>query len=124
VSRIQCDVLLYAGKWSPRHSDRLKDNVRHALFRMCDRYGDICLRAVELEPLPTVGDGPRAAVHITADWSRCDDHELFGDFVHEALVFHLGPECESQIEVERTEIIPACGDRNSEHTIDYVSADP
>ena len=124
MSRIQCDVLLYAGKWSPRHCDRLMNNVRHALLEMCKRYADIRLRGVELEPLATTGDGPRVAVHVTADWSRRDDHELFGDFVHEALAFHLGPECESQIEVERTEIIPACGDRNSEHTIDYVLPDP
>ncbi len=124
MSRVHCDVLLHAGKWSCRHCAGLNDNVRCALLRMCQRYGDIHLREIELEPMATEGDGPRVAVHITADWSRRDDHELFGDFVHEALVFHLRPEFESQIEVQRTEIIPACGDRNSEHTIDYVFPDP
>ena len=124
MSRIQCDVLLYAGKWSPRHRNRLKDNVRHALFKMCQHYGDIFVREIELEPLAAEGDGPRVAVHVTAEWGRGDDHELFGDLVHETLAFHLCPACESQIEVERTEVLPACGDRNSEHTIDYFFPDP
>ena len=122
MNRIQCDVLLYAGEWSPRHSTSLKNNVRHVLFTICKRYGDTYLHAIELEPLATEGDGPRVAVHVTADWGR--DPELFGDIVHEALVFQLCPACESQIEVERTEVIPACGDRNSEHTIDYFFPDP
>ena len=123
MSRVQCDVLLHAGKWSPRHRDNLKDNVRCGLLRMCQRYGDIRLREIELEPMATEGDGRGATVHITADWPRHDDHELFGDIVHEALVFHLRPEFESQIEVQCTEIIPACGDCNREHTIDYVFPD-
>jgi hypothetical protein len=90
---------------------------------MCKYQGDMYVRTIELEALATAGDGPRVAVHVTADWERGDDHELFGDLVYEALVFHLCPACESQIEVERTEVIPACGDCNSEHTIDYFFPD-
>ena len=105
MNHIECEVLLYAGKWSSRYSS-LGDGVRHALFRMGHDHG-LYFHTIELESL--TGDGPCVAVHLTADWVR-DDAEVFGDWVHEVLAYHLRPEFESQIEIERSEVVSDGGD--------------
>lgn len=106
MNHIECEVLLYAGKWLPRHSNSLGDSVRHALFKM-GHYRGLYFHTIELESL--TGDGPCVAVHLTADW-MCDDAEVFGDWVHEVLVYQLHPEFESQIEIERSEVVSDGGD--------------
>jgi hypothetical protein len=77
---------------------------------MCRYYGDVYLYAVDLEPLAETGDDPRVAIHIVADWWR-DAPDLFGDFVLEALLYHLVPEYEGQLEVDRSEEVASlcCG---------------
>ena len=106
MSHVECDVLLYAGEWSPRRRGTLQNCVRHALCRMCCYYGDAYIHSVLFVPLPAAGDGPCVAVRIVADWWR-EDPGLFADFVYEALVYHLAPRYESQLEIERSEEMAA-----------------
>ncbi len=85
----------------PRHPNSLGDNVRHALYGMCKYRGGLRLHGIALEEVAANSDDPRVVVHVAVDgWV---DAGAFCDWVHEALVFHLCPEYESQVEVEIVE---------------------
>ncbi len=100
MSRIRCDVLLDRGKWSPRKRGSLSHDVTHALYRMGHAHGAYT-RSIDFE---TSDSG--VAVYIIADWWRGDDAELFGDLVAEALLYHLAPEFDSQLEIDHVEEVP------------------
>ena len=97
MSQIQCDAFLYAGKWTPRTARSLREVVNHALYGMVKFRGQLRLLSVELETLPA-GDGPGVVAHICVD--SCSDPEALCECVNEALLYHLRPEYESQLEVE------------------------
>ena len=88
MTETTCAILLYAGKWSPR----IRRSLQESLFcALADAM------AVKVETDPNPGDGPCVTVIVTY---VSDDSELVRDEVHESVLYHLCPQCESQVEVE------------------------
>jgi hypothetical protein len=106
--RVECNFLLYAGRWSPHGEGRLAERAKSALGTMFCQYPTAHLYSVTVESVESAEDGPRLVLRILADWDR-DDASLFGDFAYQALLEGLVPEHESQLELERVEEVdPWC----------------
>jgi hypothetical protein len=87
VTETTCDILLYAGKWSPRIRRSLEESLAHAV-RGASR--------LEISASDRDGDEPRVTVTVTFPHGNS---ELVRDEIHEDVLYDLGPQYESQVEV-------------------------
>ena len=88
MNRVTCDILLYAGKWSPRSRRSLSTSLAHAI------QGALEVEATNCEDL--TGDGP--CVQVTVMY--CGDSEYIREAIYERLLYYLRPQYDNQVEVE------------------------
>lgn len=88
MTETTCDILLYAGKWSPRIRRSLKESLTYAL---CGAS------RVEINAADRNGGEPRVTVTVTFPRG---DSERVRDEIHEDVLYCLCPQYESQVEVE------------------------
>jgi hypothetical protein len=88
VNETTCDILLYAGKWSPRIGRSVKASLAKALSGAT---------GVEVAPAAHDADEPRVTVTVTYPSA---DGESVREKIHASLLHYLRPEYDSQVEVE------------------------
>lgn len=87
MNRVTCDILLYAGKWSPRIRRSLPASLVHAIQGALEVEATNCRDSMDDD----------SCVQVTVTY--CGDSEYIRDAIHERLLYYLCPQYDSQVEV-------------------------
>jgi hypothetical protein len=106
VSRVECAISLYSGRWAPKNDLPWESRVWDALR---DAVGEADIKEVLFQEAPRDSSRRAVLVYVTVErWCQCE--QSLAAYVKDALLAHLRPARASQVSVEPTAVFAGLED--------------